>query len=142
MNRFEKRIKTLKVIAFVGCALLLCCAISAVIVGLKVDMDANPDTAWIALPIVLGFAGIMMTALGFSLSFSYRVLYRTAKTLFTEAELCAIERPMFLQAHIAEKAKRLMEEGKRKNDMTEFNEFCQIAAISRPGFFGNYGMYR
>jgi len=130
MNCFERRIKFCKILGIAGCILLPIFIVGAVVLGMKLDAE----DALIVLPIMLCIASMFSAIFGFAMGFSYRQFYRAAKTLFTEEELRAIDRPMFLQSFIAEKAKRLMEEGKRKNDMTEFNEFCQLAAIARPGF--------
>jgi len=135
MNAFEKRISFCKLLWIAGFILAPVCVGAAIAVGIYTE----GDSAWIALPVLTGMAAFFLIVFGFAMGFSYRHFYRSAKTLFTEQELRSIDRPMFLQSFIAEKAKRLMTEGKMKNDMTEFNEFCQLAAIARPGFGGYYG---
>lgn len=136
MNCFERRIKFCKILAALGCVILISCIAAAIITGIKFDAES----LWFMLPMMLGiFLGMFPVIFGFTFGYVYKVQYRTAKTLFTDEEIRNIDTPMYLHIAIAEKAKRLLAEGKAKKDMSEYNEFRELVMLARPT--NTYGRY-
>ena len=132
MNVFERRSAVCKVIGFAGCALLMAGAAATVYVGITF----GAEEPFFIIPMMCTiFAGMLPIMLGFLFAAIYRTYYRAAKVLFSEEELMQIKRPMLLQMNVAEKAKRLMEEGRMRHDMSAFNEFCQLASIALPQYY-------
>lgn len=136
MNCFERRIRLFKNMAIIGCILLPIFIAIAIFTGIE-----DENSVLFILPMMLSIFGMFPIIFGFTFSYTYKIQYRTAQTLFTDREIQDIDRPLYLQIAIAEKAKRLMTEGKQKNDMSEYNEFRELVMMTKPMgvTYGRYG---
>lgn len=125
------------VLGIAGTLILLSGIAGAVVVGI---IENNAESLWLLIPLLCVFIpGMVAAILGFALSFSYGYNHRIAKTLFTEDEIKHIDTPIFLNIAIAEKAKKLLAEGKAKGDMSAYEEFRELAMLSRGS--GTHGRY-
>lgn len=135
MNCFERSIKICKFFAVFGCFILPLCIAATIATGIL----TNTESPWFILPMMLSVAAIFPVIFGFTFGYMYKLQYKTAKTLFTDEEIQGIEKPLYLHIAIAEKAKKLMAEGKAKKDMSEYNEFRELVMLTKP--ISTYGRY-
>ncbi len=138
MNCYEKRIKTATRCGVIGSFL----AAIGIIVTIVVGITADEYSIIYIFPMMVTIFLLMPVSMGFMYSYIYKIQYRMAKSLLTDEEIQRIEKPMYLQMAITEKAKRLMEQGKASGDMSAYNEFRELVMMSRPmGVYGRYGGY-
>jgi len=140
-NCFEKFIYLTKVVnvllifVFAGCIAMIVCGI---VFG---DHELHFPNMWLLMPgIFVAMLCLMGSLMAAVFRYSTRVVYNTAKQLLSEDEIDAIERVSFLNTAIMAKAQRLQKECAEKNDMTEYNNYMQIVAIT--GFSRTINTYR
>jgi hypothetical protein len=116
---------------FGGVALILC---GTVFFRSPFGGSTMPNLGFMMPGIFITFISVAGFFGSFAARSQARIAYDKLKVLLSEEEIAQIERVAFVNTAVLRKMQRLQEEGMRKGDMREYDNFCQMAMMS--GFSG------